>query len=230
MSPHRRVALAALAFAVAVTAAACGADTEGPAAPTTVARAGTPATDAQLLMLAHVLDRNRQRGGARFTARLDIDGRPAIATGRVDFRSGRGTATLRGAESGGGPPRRFYWTRHAVLAQTTPGTAQYARQPPDPQDDPVHAMIGFVNLLAAETIDNTTNLRDQQARQIGHTTIAGTRVDIYTYGRTANTTLWVQRDGGLLRRVRTDRVPGALTVDLQTHQPITVTLPKRRDG
>lgn len=228
MTPRRSTALAALA--VALTAAGCGADTEGPAAPTTVARAGTPATDAQLLMLAHVLDRNRQRGGARFTARLDVHGKQAMATGRVDFRSGRGTATLRGAEPGGGPPRRFYWTRHAVLAQTAPSTARYARQPPDPQDDPVRAMIGFVNLLAAETIDNTTNLRDQQARLVGHTTIAGAPVDVYAYGRTASTTLWVQRDGGLLRRVRTDRVPGGLTVDLQAHEPVTIALPRRADA
>jgi hypothetical protein len=228
MSPCRRVALAALA--VVMTAAGCGADTEGPAAPTTVARAGTPATDAQLLMLAHVLDRNRQRGGARFTARLDVHGGRTVATGRVDFRSGRGTATLRGAEPGGGAPRRFYWTRHAVLAQTAPGTAQYIRQSPDPQDDPVHAMIGFVNLLAAETIDNTTNLRDQQARLVGHAMIAGAPVDVYTYGRTADTMLWVEHDRGLLRRVRTDRVPGGLTVDLQTHEPVTIALPRHGDA
>jgi hypothetical protein len=228
MSPRRRVALAALA--IAVTAAGCGADTEGPAAPTTVARAGRPATDAQLLMLAQVLDRNRKRGGARFTARLDVHGRKAVATGRVDFRSGRGTAVLRGAEPGGGRPRRFYWTRHAVLAQTAPGTARYTLQPPDPEGDPVHAMVGFVNLLAAETIDNTTNLRHQQARLVGHTTIADVPIEIYSYGRTASTTLWVQRRGGLLRRVHTDRVPGGLTVDLQTHEPVTIALPRHDDA
>lgn len=228
MRPCRRAALAALAVAAAT--AGCGADTEGPAAPAAVARAGAPATDAQLLMLAHVLDRDRQRGGARFTARLDVQRGHAVATGRVDFRSGRGTATLRGTTPGGGPPRRFYWTRHAVFAQTAPGAIRYTRQAPDPQDDSVHAMIGFINLLSAETIDNTTNLRDQQARLTGRTTIAGAPIEIYAYGRTADTTLWVQRDGGLLRRVHTDRVPGGLTVDLQTHEPITVTLPKRRDG
>ncbi|HEV7493023.1 hypothetical protein [Baekduia sp.] len=223
-------ALAAALTVGALAAAGCGADTEGPAAPAAVHQAGTPANAQQLLVLAHVLEANRQHGGARFTARLDVHDGHAVATGRVDFHSGRGTALLRPVSASGGAPRRFYWTRHAVLTQTTPGGARYARQAPDPQGDPVHAMIGFINLLAAETIDNTTNIRDQDARLLRHTTIDGASTDEYNYGPRASTTLWVQRADGLLRRVRTDRVPGGLTVDLTTHEPIRITLPARRDG
>ena len=176
------------------------------------------ATGAQVLTLARVLDANREHGGARFTAQLQVHGRAAVADGRVDFRSGRGTAPVRPVDARLGPPRRYFWTRRAVLVQTAPGGSSYARRAPDMQGDPVHAMIAFVNLLAAETVDNTANLTDQGVRFVRHAAVG----DEYAFGR--ETTLWVTGDG-LLRRVRTARVPGGLTVDLTTHEPITISLP-----
>jgi hypothetical protein len=211
--------------------AGCGADREGPAPPSTLpARAGTPAGDAQLLSLAHVLEANRAHGGARFTARLKVNGGATLATGRVDFRSGRGTAVLRGAQTGSGPPRRIYWTRAAVFAQSAPGSRRYARQAPDAQDDPVHGMVAFVNLLAAETIDNTTALAAEQVRHLRAAPIAGTAVDRYDLGRDDDTTLWLAHDSGFLRRIHTNNIPGGLTIDLLSHAPITINLPADRDA
>ena len=82
---------------------------------------------------------------------------------------------MRPADPALGPPRRFFWTRRAALAQTAPGSRRYVRQVPDQKGDRIHAMIAFINLLSAETIDNTANIRDQAPRFIGKKTIAGIR-------------------------------------------------------
>ncbi len=190
----------------------------------------TPATDAQVLTLARVLASNFEHGGARFTAKLEVDGQPALATGRVNFRSGRGTALVRPADPALGPPRRFFWTRRAALAQTAPGSRRYVRQVPDQKGDRIHAMIAFINLLSAETIDNTANIRDQAPRFIGKKTIAGNPVDEFRYGRGGDTTLWVLTDSGLLRRISTNRVTGGLTVDLTSHEPVKIDLPPVAHG
>jgi hypothetical protein len=185
--------------------------------------AGTPATDAEVLMLARVLESDFEHGGAQFTATLQVDGQPALATGRVDFVSGRGTALVRPAGSGLGPPRQFYWTRTMVLAQSAPGSQRYEPEAPDPQGNPVHAMIKFINLLSSETIDNTANISAEGARLIGKTTIAGAAVDEFRYGN--DTTLWLLTGSGLLRQIYTSRMTGGLTVDLLTHEPVTIRLP-----
>lgn len=189
------------------------------------ATAGRPASDAQVLMLARVLESNREHGGARFTATLKVDGQTALANGRVDFRSGRGTALVRPARAGLGPPRRYFWTRRVVFAQASPGGRRYDREVPNEQGNPVHAMIGFINLLAADTIDNTTAIESQSPRVIGPTTIAGTPVQEFTYGRGGAIKLWIARGSGLLRQIASSRVPGGITVDLLNHKPVKIDLP-----
>jgi hypothetical protein len=217
-------AIAACALLACTLLAGCG-DQHRPPRRAHPTAAGTPATDAQVLTLAQVLESNFERGGARFTATLEVDGQPAQATGRVDFRSGRGTALISPVNPGLGPPRQFFWTRSWVFAQAAPGSRRYERQVPNEQGDPVHGMIGFINLLSAETIDNTVAIRAQAPIFLGHTTIAGAPVDEFRYGSNGNTTLWILSGSGLLRQVYTNRVTGGLTVDLLTHQPVKIDLP-----
>jgi hypothetical protein len=185
--------------------------------------AGQPATDAQVLMLARVLESDFEHGGSRFTAAFQIDGQRALASGRVDFRSGRGTAVVRPANADLGPGREFFWTRRKVLTQAAPGSRRYTPEVPDAQGNPVHTMMKFINLLSAETIDNTANISAAKPRLIGRTTIAGVPVDEFRYGN--GITLWLHTGTGLLRRVHTSRVTGGLTVDLLTHEPVKIELP-----
>jgi hypothetical protein len=216
-----RRAVLARAVLVSVLLAGCGGQ-QRQSHPTT---AGTPATDAQVLVLAQVLESNFEHGGAQFTANLEVDGQPAQAAGRVDFRSGWGTALVSPVNSGLGPPRQFFWTRRTVLAQTAPGSRQFAPEVPNEQGNPVHGMIGFINLLSAETIDNTVAIRAEAPVFLGHTTIGGAPVDEFRYGSNGNTTLWILSGSGLLRQVYTNRVTGGLTVDLLTHEPVKIDLP-----
>ena len=69
--------------------------------------------------------------------------------------------------------RRYVWTRHAVHAQSAPGSKRYVVQAPDAENDPVHSAIAFINLLSAETIDNTADIKDQGARFLRHDTLDG---------------------------------------------------------
>ena len=222
----RKRAGAMCALLICLLLAGCGAQQRQTRTGTTGARA----TDAQVLMLAQVLESDFRRGGAQFTANLQVDGQPARATGRVDFRSGRGTALVGPVDPSLGPPRRFFWTRTTVLAQASPGSRHYLREVPDEHGNPVHAMIGFINLLSAETIDNTANISAATPRLIGQTRIAGAPVDEFRYGRNGDITLWILTGSGLLRRIATTRASGGLTVDLINHDPIKIDLPRTARG
>jgi hypothetical protein len=186
--------------------------------------ASTPATDAQILTLARVLESDFVHGGARFTASLKVDGQPVQATGRVDFRSGRGTMVVGPVDPGQGSPRQFFWTRRRVLAEVSPRSRRFEPQVPDEQGNPVHALIGFINLLSAATIDNTANISAQSPLFLGRTTIGRAPVDEYRYG--GDTTLWILTSSGLLRQIYTTRVTGGLTVDLLAHEPVKIDLPR----
>lgn len=220
-----------LMLAVAALAAlgGCGGE-DGARAPstaaTTTARAeGRPVTDEQALALARVLQQNWQHGGASFTGSLVVQGTTIPMRGRVDFRGGRGTATLR---EPGAASRRYVWTRRAVYAQSAPGSARYATQRPDPDADPVHAAIALINLLSAETIDNTANIQDQGARFLRGDTVDGTAVDVYRYRANGSTTYTIGHDDGLLRRLDARLPSGELVVTLTRHEPVRVPVPENR--
>ncbi|MBB4664228.1 hypothetical protein [Conexibacter arvalis] len=235
MSVAARRAPAALAALIccALLAAGCGGSSgdgdgartgEGVATTATLAASGRPVTDEQALVLARVLQQNWQRGGATIAGSIPVHGATVVVEGRVDFRDGRGEMTLRDPQ---GQERRYAWTRESVRAQAEPGSRSYVAQAPDPDGDPVHAAIRFINLLSAETIDNTTNIKDQDARLLRHETLDDRAVDVYRYGADGNTTWWVDADDGLLAQVEAvfpdDSV---LTIGLTDHGPVRIRLPR----
>jgi hypothetical protein len=219
----RSRAAAASALLMCLLVAGCGGGHRQPRATTAATHAPTPATAVQVLTLARVLESNFVHGGAQFTANLQVDGQPAQATGRVDFRSGRGEALVAPVDQGQGPPRQYFWTRRMVFAQSAPGSRRYSREVPNAQGNPVHGMIGFISLLSSENIDNTANISAQSPLFLGHTTVAGAAVDEFRYG--GDTTLWILTGSGLLRQIYTTRVTGGLTVDLIHHEPVKIDLP-----
>jgi|GEM_PF-5920054 len=220
---------AALALALALALAACGGGGGAkPATPTPSATAGaagkgTPVTQEQALVLAQLLERNWEHGGAQFNGTIPFQGQQVPISGSVDFRSGRGKAAV-GAPAA--DARHYVWTREKVYAQSAPGKASYETQTPNPKGDPVHFAIAFLNLLSAETIDNTANIQDQDARFLRHDTLHGTPVDVYSYGSDAGTTYWVDRKTGLLRQVAADVATGGrIELTLTSHAPVKISLP-----
>jgi hypothetical protein len=237
MSGAARRARAALALLLAgcccaLAVAGCGdsSDSGGASTAATTATAaaaaaesGRPVSDEQALVLARMLQRNWQLGGARVSGTIPVHGATVELTGRVDFRAGRGELTLTDPQ---GQMRRYAWTRSVVLAQAAPGSREWVRQAPDPDRDAVHAAIRLLNLLSAETIDNTTNIKDQDARFLRRETLDGRAVDVYRYGADGATTYWVG-DDGLLRQIEAvfpdDSV---MTFALADHRPVRVRLPR----
>lgn len=236
MTSTVRRALGALAASVllaagAALAAGCGGSSGGggatasaPATTAADAAAGRPVSDEQALVLARVLQRNWERGGAVVAGTVPVHGSDVELHGRVDFRDGRGEMTLTEPT---GQERRYAWTRRSVRAQEEPGSKRYVAQAPDPGGDPVHAAIRLLNLLSAETIDNTTNIKDQDARWLRAERLGDDEVDVYRYGADGATTYWVGADDGLLRQVEA-RFPddSVLTVELTAHRPVRVTVPR----
>lgn len=217
---------AARGGAATAAATAAGGGASGAAAGAADGEAGTPVTDEQALVLARLLQLNWQRGGADVSGALPVVETDVVLEGKVDFRSGRGDVTLRDPA---GQERRYVWTRGAVFAQAAPGSGEWERQAPDADGDPVHGAIRLLNLLSAETIDNTTNIKDQDARHLGEETVDGERVDVYRYGADGATTYWVGRDG-LLRQVEAVFPDDAvMTFALTDHRPVRVRVP-RADG
>jgi hypothetical protein len=216
--------LAVVAIVLLAWVAGCGGDDPPPRpSPPPAGDEGRPVTDEQALVLARVLQQNWQRGGAAFTGEVEVNGVTIPMRGRVDFRSGRGTATLREPSAAS---RRYVWTRRAVYAQSAPGSRRYSAQPPDPDNDPVHSAIALINLLSAETIDNTANIKDQGARFLRSETLAGTPVDVYRYRANGNTTYWIDHEDGLLRQVQASFPDGGqLVVTLTSHENVRVALP-----
>ena len=141
----------------------------------------------------------------------------------VHYRSFNRPTTEAMANADLGPQRQFFWTRRKVLAQAAPGSRRHKPEAPDPQGNPVHAMIRVINLLSAETIDNPAIIRAAKPRLIRRTTIAGAPVEEFRYGN--GITLWILTGKGLLRRIHTSRVTGGVTVDLLTHEPVKIELP-----
>lgn len=229
--PTARGALVALACTAALAAGCGGSDDDGgdagtgTTATTTASTAqGRPVSDEQALVLARLLQQNWQRGGATFTGTVPVSGVDVDLDGRVDFRSGRGDATLTDPQ---GQTRRYVWTRRSVQAQEAPGARRYVEQAPDADGDPVHAAIAFLNLLSAETIDNTANIKDQDARFLGAEGLDGRAVDVYRYGLNGRTTYWVGHGDGLLRQAQaTFPDDSVLTVRLTGHRPVRVRLPR----
>jgi hypothetical protein len=216
--------LALITIMLLAALAGCGDDPQPPPQSAPAQDEGRPVSEAQALLLARVLQQNWQRGGAAFTGELDVNDVTIPMRGRVDFRSGHGTATLRQPSAAS---RRYVWTRRVVYAQSAPGSRHYQRQAPDPDHDPVHAAIALINLLSAETIDNTANIKDQGARFLRTENLAGTPADVYRYRSNGATTYWIDRDNGLLRQVQA-LFPGGdrVVVTLTSHDPEHVTLPR----
>jgi hypothetical protein len=221
-----RPRLILVVLALGAVIAGCGGDDDSPPTPSPPPGAqeeGRPVTDEQALVLARVLQQNWQNGGATFNGEVEVQGVAIPMRGRVDFRSGRGTATLQEPNAAS---RRYVWTRRAVYAQSAPQSGRYTKQAPDPEGDPVHSAIALINLLSAETIDNTANIKDQGARFLRSEELDGAPVDVYSYRAGGNTTYWIDQDDGLLRQVEA-RFPdgGRLVVALTSHEPVQVSLP-----
>ncbi len=227
----RSTAIAALCALALAAAAGCG-DGEAPAVTSppapAAAPAGTPVTDEQAVVLARLLQRNYEDGGARVTGDFPFSKTARVLVdGQMDWRKLRGTMRILEPGRPAGAARRYFWTRDVVLAQAAPGEERYRQATPDPERVPAHFLISSLALLSSENIDNVALIKDQGSRFLRRDALRGEPVDVYQYGSAGKNEYWVGVGDGRLRRVQLDlpKLGGTGTLDFTRRGRQAIELP-----
>jgi hypothetical protein len=206
--------------------AGCGAGSGAPATPD-----GAPLTLAQASLLAEVLHRNTEAGGAVFvlTALDPATGATVVLDGAVDWVNGAGRASATGLRDAGGEVAAVAWTRDAV-AELRPGRAgpaeAYWLRTIDPALHSVDRFIGVVAGLAATRPENAQLvLQKPDAAFLRDDVLRDVDVTVLRYSE--RTVLWIDPvSGSLLRFEGNDRTGGApVVVDLIELGPVRIELP-----
>jgi hypothetical protein len=198
-----RLVIAAAVSAALLAGAACGRGSDGAAAERATPRA---VTSREAGVLADVLHRNFEAGGAHFDATASIGGAPIRFQGVVNWGDHAGSGFL---GIGSLPPYEVRWTADAVFravpglpermaAQGRPGV-RWVVLPADPQNTRLDVVIAVLVGLASTTPDNPVNVQQQADVQwLGSETVGTDQVDVFRKGRIE---LYVARTDSMLRRV-----------------------------
>jgi hypothetical protein len=157
-------------------------------------------------ILADVLHRNLESGGAHFEATAMIDGAAVSLRGVVSWTAHAGSAAL---QVGSIPPYEVRWTADAVF-RAVPGLAErmaaaghpgvrWVVLPADPQGRRLDVVIGLLVGLASTTPDNPVNMQQQpDVEWLRSGTVDGDEVDVFRKGRIE---LSIARSDAMLRRL-----------------------------
>ncbi len=204
----------------------------GPDGPDRAATGPRPVTAEEAGVLADVLHRNLDAGGAQFDAVATVGGAPVRLQGIVSWTDHAGSAAL---SVGSLPPYEVRWTADAVF-RALPGLSErmaalgrpgvgWVVRPADPQGTRLDVVIGLVVGLAATTHDNPVSLQQQAEVQWLRSETAGEgAIDVYRKGRLE---LSIGRADSMLRRVVAQLAftDGHLRIDLTAFGPQPFALP-----
>jgi hypothetical protein len=208
----------------------------GPSVP-----AGKPLTLAQAEVLASVLTKNFDEGGAVFTVTVPYSTQTTYTlNGSIDYTKGTAQSTLRITSVGKDPAdSELLWTKQevieqipglteAVAAKGRPGVNFVSRPltTSSPQDVVLNLLLG----TASQQRENPALI--QQGTDKGDSaflrtdTLRNTPVDVYRFGK--KTTYWVGHDDGVLMRFEATLAiaPGVTVIDFLEHKPVSIPGPK----
>lgn len=204
--------------------------------------AGAPLTLAQASLLAEVLHRNTEAGGATFvlTALDPLTGATVVLDGAVDWANGSGRASAVGLSDADGVVSAVAWTRDSV-AEQRPGWAERLEPVSAGGGDPAAAFwlrgvdqtqfsvdrfISVVVGLAASRPDNAQLvLQKPEAAFVRDDVLRGVAVEVLRFSE--RTVLWIDPSSGeLLRFEGNDHVGSApVVVDVIERGPARIELP-----
>jgi hypothetical protein len=216
------VVLAVVLGGVGALAAGCSASPDDDGASSDAAL-----TLEQASLLAEVLHRNLEAGGARFvvTARDTATGETVVLDGQVDWSTGHGLAGATGLRDSAGEVLAVAWTRDAVGEQRVAGE-EFELRGVDPEGRTVDRLIAIVLGLATERPDNAQLvLQKPDAGFVRRDVLRGVDVEVLRYSE--RTLLWIEpASGALLRFEGNDRLGSApVVIDLIELGPVRVELP-----
>jgi hypothetical protein len=231
---RRGRALAWLLLAAMLTSACGVGEEDGPGL------AVTPLTPIQASLLAQVLHRNTEEGGAAFAlaARDATSGGTITLEGQVDWTRGRGRASVAGYGDADGAVVEVAWVRDAVAERRPDQAAALAARGEDPNATfflrPVDArgnaldrLLAVVLSLATLQPDNAQLvLQNPGAGFVRADELRGVPVEVLRYSE--RTTYWVDAASGtLLRFEAVDSSGGSpIVIDLLELGPVSVDLPQ----
>jgi hypothetical protein len=202
-----------------------------------------PLTLTQASLLAEVLSRNLEVGGATFvvTALDPRTGATVRLDGAVDWTAGHGTAVVSGLRDAAGPVTAVAWTRDGVAEQrpvadagagSGAGAGAAAQPAPfilrtvDTDAYTIDRLIAIVLGLATERPDNAQLvLQKPDAGFVRTDVLRGVDVEVLRYS--GRTVLWIEPTSGALLRLESTDVTGSapVVVDLIERAPQRIVLP-----
>ena len=229
-------------LAVAALLVGCSSNTTTGAAPASSVAVGKPLTLAQAEVLASVLTKNFDAGGAVFTVAVPFSPQTTYGlSGFIDYTKGVGQAVLRITSNSGKDTAdsSLFWTKQEVLEELPglpeavaalgrPGVRYVSRAltTSSPQDIVLGLLLG-----SASTQRENPGLIQQGTTDGGSAflrtdALRGVAVDVFRFGK--KTTYWVGHDDGYLMRLEANLAiaPGTTVIDFLEHKTVTVAGPK----
>jgi hypothetical protein len=167
-------------------------------------------TQAEASVLADLLVRNHDAGGAHLVATVPFGVATFRLTGDVDWANHVGRVTVHTEVRGkaAGPDRDVVWNPDVVFeevpgleerlaARGRPGVEWVARQL-DPRASKLHLVLQLIDTTSSTQRDNPVLLMSNGVRWLRRDRVGATRVDVY---RNQRTTYWVGRTDHRLHRL-----------------------------
>lgn len=234
-----RFRLLAACVALVATAAAC---TSSKPKGATSTEPGTPLTLAQAEVLAGILAKNYEAGGAVFTVTVPYSDQTTYSmNGSIDYTKGTAQSTLRISSNGGKDTAdsQLLWTKtevleqlpgltEAVAAKGRPGVTYVSR--PMTTTSPQDVVLNLVLGTASAQRENPALIQqgtDQGTAAFLRTdTLRGVPVDVFRFGK--RTTFWVAKESGDMMRLEATLAiaPGVTVMDILEHKPVAIPGPK----
>ncbi len=238
---------------ITTLAVGCASTQDSSSASTTTAEeVGRPVTEAEAAVLADILVRNHESGGAAVAAEVPFGVATFAIDGEVDWSGAVGSVLVApeldsaeaiddAAADPGASARRIAFSSDTVLEEV-PGLAErlaadgrppanWVARPLDPVTSPLDVVLSLILAASSTARENPVLLIQDGARWLGEETVrtadGDVDVDVFSSGRSR---YFVNVDGDLVRQeADVDATASTVTIDFSDRGPRIVAVPAEDD-